>query len=324
MAQLEELRLMAKVAHLYHVEDLTQREIGVRLALSQATISRLLKRAIDEKIVRTTVSLPVGVYADLEEKVRQTYNLREVIVVDCLDADQEQEIQRSLGAAAAFYLENTVRQHEIIGISSWSATLLAMVDAMHPLSQTTNAQVVQILGGIGHPGAEVHATRLTDRLAKLVNGTARFLSAPGIVGSINARDILLNDPYVAETLALFDQITLALVGIGSVQPSQLLTSSGNIFSSAELELLRQQGAVGDICLRFFDAGGSPAITPLNERVIGMPLERLRCAERTVGISGGRRKYAAVRGALQGRWINVLITDRFTAEYLLQELKVHGA
>ncbi|HML20543.1 MAG TPA: sugar-binding transcriptional regulator [Aggregatilinea sp.] len=316
MAQLEELRLMAKVAHLYHTEGLTQKEIGARLTLSQATISRLLKRAIDEKIVRTTVSLPAGVYADLEEKVRQTYNLREVIIVDSLDPDNEPEIQRNLGAAAAFYLENSVRQHEIIGISSWSSTLLAMVDAMHPIAQVTNAQVVQILGGVGQPGAEVHAARLTDRLAKLVNGTARFLSAPGIVGSADARNILLNDPYVADTLAMFDQVTLALVGIGSVQPSQLLASSGNIFSEAELELLRQQGAVGDICLRFFNDNGVPAITPLNERVIGMPLERLSCVERTVGISGGRRKHAAVRGALEGRWVNVLITDRFTAEYLL--------
>ncbi|WP_238625421.1 sugar-binding transcriptional regulator [Aggregatilinea lenta] len=315
---------MAKVAHLYHVEGLTQKDIGGRLALSQATISRLLKRAIDEKIVRTTVSLPAGVYADLEEQVRQRYNLREVIITDCVDPDNEYEIQRSLGAAAAFFVENTVRQGEIIGISSWSATLLAMVDAMHPISQATHAQVVQILGGVGQPGAEVHATRLTDRLAKLVNGTARFLSAPGIVGSIDARDILLNDPYVAETLALFEQVTLALVGIGSVQPSQLLASSGNIFSAAELGMLRQQGAVGDICLRFFGADGTPALTPLNERVIGMPLERLGCVERTVAISGGERKHAAVRGALQGRWINVLITDRFTAEYLLQELERHGA
>jgi len=37
----------------------------------------------------------------------------------------------------------------------------------------------------------------------------------------------------------------------------------------------------------------------------------------VGVAGGRRKTAAIRGALQGGWINVLITDRGTAERLLR-------
>lgn len=81
-------------------------------------------------------------------------------------------------------------------------------------------------------------------------------------------------------------------------------------------MLRRGGAVGDVCLRFFDAEGKPVITPLNERVIGIPLEKLQRVSRTVGIAGGRRKLAAIRGALMGRWINVLITDRFTAEQLL--------
>jgi DNA-binding transcriptional regulator LsrR (DeoR family) len=320
MATLEELRLMAKVAHLYYSQGYNQTEIAYRLDLSQATISRLLKRAIAEKIVRITVSLPPGVYAGLEEALCTKYQLREVIVVEATEPDNEIEIQHSLGAAAAFYIENTLKKGEVIGISSWSATLLAMVDAMHATPNTTQATVVQILGGIGHPDAEVHATRLTDRLAKLVNGTVKSLPAPGVVGSNDARNILLDDPFISETIALFGQVTLALVGIGSVQPSQLLASSGNIFSAEELDLLQAGGAVGDICLRFFDAEGKPVITPLNHRVIGMPLEQLQHVTRTVGIAGGSRKHAAIGGAVKGHWINVLITDRFTAEKLLQE---HG-
>ena len=34
-------------------------------------------------------------------------------------------------------------------------------------------------------------------------------------------------------------------------------------------MLRDAGAVGDICLRFFDGGGVPVSTPLDDRVIGM-------------------------------------------------------
>jgi DNA-binding transcriptional regulator LsrR (DeoR family) len=54
----------------------------------------------------------------------------------------------------------------------------------------------------------------------------------------------------------------------------------------------------------------------NRRVIGVTLEQLRGVDRCVGIAGGERKFEAIRGALKGGWINVLITDRTTAERLL--------
>jgi DNA-binding transcriptional regulator LsrR (DeoR family) len=74
--------------------------------------------------------------------------------------------------------------------------------------------------------------------------------------------------------------------------------------------------VGDICLRFFDRDGAPVVTPLNDRVIAIELGQLKRASRVVGVAGGKRKTAAIRGALQGHWINVLITDRWTADRLV--------
>jgi DNA-binding transcriptional regulator LsrR (DeoR family) len=318
MARVDELRLMTKVARLYYERALNQPEIAAQLDVSQATVSRLLKRAQQEHIVRISVNVPYGAYPDLEEALQTAYHLKEVIVVDSVDDDEQ--ILRDIGAAGAFYLEMTLKPGEIVGISSWSATLLAMVDAMHPLPRSTTAQVMQILGGIGNPAAEVHATQLTRRLASLVHGEATFLPAPGVTGSVEARRVLLDDPFVGAAMALFDHVSLALVGIGAVEPSRLLASSGNSFSPQEIDLLRAQGAVGDICLRFFNQEGTPVVTPLDERVIGMSLAQLRQVKRSVGMAGGRRKLAAIRGALAGRWINVLITDRFTAERLVHE---HG-
>jgi DNA-binding transcriptional regulator LsrR (DeoR family) len=60
----------------------------------------------------------------------------------------------------------------------------------------------------------------------------------------------------------------------------------------------------------------PVRTPLDDRVIGISLDELRAVPRIVGIAGGARKVAAIRGAMLGRHVNVLITDRFTAERLL--------
>ncbi len=312
----EELRLMAKVAHLYYERAMSQVQIAAQLELSQATISRLLKRAVEEGIVQVTIARPHGSFAPLEDALQAQYQLKDAIVVDSTPTDDDEMIQGALGSAAAFYLQNTLKQNEIIGLSSWSSTLLAMVDAMRPLSRSIDASVVQILGGIGNPNAEVHANRLTERLGRLVSGRSVFLPAPGIVGSEETRKVLLEDVFVSECLAMFDKITLALVGIGDIEPSKLLASSGNRFSSAELDMLRQNGAVGDICLRFFDAAGTPVRLPLDRRVISMTLEQLSTVKRSVGIAGGTRKLAAIRGALRGKWINVLITDRVVAEALI--------
>ncbi len=268
MARIDELRLMTKVARLYYVDGLRQTEIAEQLDISQATISRLLKRAQDEQIVRFSLNAPVGIHADLERQLEATYGLKEAIVVESLPDDRQ--IMRDLGSAAAFYLNTTLKPNEVIGISSWSSSLLATVDAMMPVTRPIGAQ----------------------------------------------RQLYLQDPFVCETIERFDSVTLALIGIGSLEPSDLLASSGNVFSAQELQALRDQGAVGDVCLRYFDADGAPVQTPLNDRVIGMELEQLRKVKRSVGIAGGERKQAAIRGALRGGYINVLITDLHTAEALV--------
>jgi DNA-binding transcriptional regulator LsrR (DeoR family) len=118
MARVDELRLMAKIAMLYYERGLKQSQIAQQLEISQATISRLLKRAQEEQIVRISVRVPVGAFPELEDQIEKIYAIKEAVVVDCLSDDDQ--ILRDLGAAAAFYLETTLKSGEVLGISSWS------------------------------------------------------------------------------------------------------------------------------------------------------------------------------------------------------------
>jgi DNA-binding transcriptional regulator LsrR (DeoR family) len=313
----DQLRLITKVARLYHEHGVRQPEIAQRLHISQPRVSRLLKAAQDMGIVRTTVVVPAGVQTDLEEVLEQRYGLRDALVVDCFDASDDGVIY-DLGIAAAGYLEATLTGGDVVGISSWSSTLLAAVDAMRPLSRSGAKRAIQLFGGVGNPAAEGHAARLTQRFAELTGAQPTFLLAPGIATSPAARDALMQDQFVQAALEGLDELTLALVGIGSLEPSTLLQSSGNIVPQPELETLGELGAVGDICLRFFDATGTHVASDVDERVIGVTLDQLKQVDRCVGIAGGPRKYEAIRGALLGGLINVLITDHATAERLLAE------
>ena len=102
--------------------------------------------------------------------------------------------------------------------------------------------------------------------------------------------VLMKDRFVREALDLFPQ-RHAGPGRASARPSlrarwsRAATSSRRRRSSCWPE----KGAVGDICLRFFDAAGRQVVTELNDRVISMELDQLREVRRVVGVAGGRRK-----------------------------------
>lgn len=314
MTRIDELRLMSRVTRMYYKWDMRQSKISEQLGISQATVSRLLKRSKEEGIIRFSVNLPSDVYTELEEKLVKKFSLRDAIVVDSL-VENESLIQRDLGTAAAYFLESAIKPNEVIGISSWSATLLELVDALHPISRKPGVKVVQILGGVGNPAAEAHATRLTSRMAQLVKGEAIYLPVPGVLASEAARDILVAEEAAQQAIRLFDHVTIALVGIGAITPSPLLAESGNIFSTQEYYLLRQQNAVGDILERFYDQKGTVVETGLEKRVISMSLEQLSKVSLAIGVAGGSRKFEAILGALRGHWINLLVTDHFTAKRL---------
>ncbi len=315
MSRIYELRLMARVAQLYHENNLKQAEISKQLHLSQATVSRLLSRAIDEGIVRITINAPRGTYPQLEDQLRDRYGLAEVVVAECYE-DHEEAILPAIGNAAAYYFESTVSPDEVIGISCWSSALLHMVDAVHPVKRLKAEKVIQIVGGIGNPAAQSHATQITTRLASLVGADPILLPAPGVTASSAARLVMLGDGYVRSTMEQFRRLTMAIVGIGTLEPSYMLHNSGNTFAADELADLKERGVVGDICMRFFDANGQIIDSPFDERVIGITLPELKAVPHVIGVAGGARKTATMHGALVGGWVDTLITDKFTAERLL--------
>ena len=314
MGRLNELRLIARVAQMYHIESKRQAEIAEIMHMSQATVSRMLKRAEQEDIVRTTVIPPAGTFADLETALRERYGLTEAIVIDCSE-DRDGAIMARIGEAAAHFLEVTLKQDEIVGVSSWSQTILRMVDNIHPLKNAKAKYIVQILCGIGDATVHTHGTQQTARLARLTGDEPRLLLVQGITSSREAKLVMLADPVVRETMDLFGRLSLAIVGIGAVEPSELLARSGNTFSRQEMAMLHEAGAVGEISYRFYDKDGKPVETPLNDRVIGISLEDLRRTDRVMALAGGESKTQAIAGALKLGVIDVLVTDKFTAARL---------
>ena len=110
---------------------------------------------------------------------------------------------------------------------------------------------------------------------------------------------------------------LDIVGIVYLEPSELLSNSGKYYDEEMLRTLAQRGAVGDICLHYFDADGQPVLNTAEDPVIGMELAQVKNCLQVVALAGGKEKAQAIRGALRGGYVKVLIVDYPTARLLVE-------
>ena len=209
----DRLRLLARVARLYHEQGVRQPDIARQLHLSQSRVSRLLREANELGIVCTVVIPPAGVHSALEEELAAKFGLIDVVVVDVEGSPSQ--VSAALGSAAASYLDATMIGGDVIGVFTWSATLLATVESLAPKRIRAAEHVVQLVGKPETREAQVSAARLTGRLADVTGAETVLVPCPGLVGSAQMQSALMRDISVLEARQHWPKLTLALVGIGS-------------------------------------------------------------------------------------------------------------
>jgi DNA-binding transcriptional regulator LsrR (DeoR family) len=249
----------------------------------------------------------------LEHAVETKFGIDEVITT--LPSSYSRDgIIRALGPVAAEVLIRSIKGDEVIGLT-WGSSLLSVVDSL-PVEHWPAIRIVQMLGGMSQPDAEINGVDLTRRMAQSFEAKPIILSAPGIVNSVEVRNALINDPAVSRTLAMAAAANVAVVGLGVFsQDSAVLQNE--VFTQNEIDRLIAKGAVGDICLQFFNKHGDRIDDPINNRIIGLELQQIKRISRVIGVAGGEEKLEAIRAALIGKLINVLVTDDRTAENLLR-------
>lgn len=309
------LRLICKISSMYYNQEYTQQEIANRLNLSRPKISRLLKQAREQGVVQINIVTPNNNFVELENLLESKFGLKEVIIVESNSYMTDEAIKKQIGTAAANYLLRTANEGDYIGVT-WGTTLQAMVDSMQP-KPIENLHIVQALGGVGPPEAKAHASDISRRLSQLLDAKLTLLPAPGIVGSIQAKKILIEDPQVKNALSLLKKIDTLFVGIGALDTNPVLKSQKDEISKSLTQEIFNSSAIGDIALRFFDANGIESQTKMKDLVIGVTPEQMMQIESVVGIAGGKKKTRVIHGAVTGNNINVLISDSMTARRVLE-------
>jgi erythritol transport system ATP-binding protein len=92
---------------------------------------------------------------------------------------------------------------------------------------------------------------------------------------------------------------------------------------SDMEDVRRRGALGEVLGHFFDINGRPVETEVTQRIVTLPLDKLR-NRRLVALAGGVSKVAAIRAALESGLLTGLITDERTARAILAKGDENGA
>ncbi len=311
---------LVAAARMYYVDALSQAEVATRLGTSRSNVSRMLASAVEQGIVEIRINDPAGRDRDLEETLRQRFDLRSTRVTQRTTLGNPQV---EVGTQAARYLLGELHDGMTVALS-WGSALQAMV------WQTTTerdyaVELVQLVGGQSAVENEVSGHELARELASRLGAGYHYLHAPATLTTALARDSLAQEASVAEALTRARRADIAVVGIGSpTHGSSAAVLHSLALGEDDAARLRASQPVGDIASRSFDAAGDPVLGALQDRVLGVTLEELAAIPTVVGVACGRVKTDAVLGALRGRLLDVLVCDETLARSLLTRDRSDGS
>ena len=189
-------------------------------------------------------------------------------------------VERDVARAAANLLPRLLHSGDVLGVA-WGETLAVLVEHLPEVGG--EIPVVQICGAIDGLVAGTGPTALAARVAAKTGGRFHPLEAPAVADERALRRA------VRPTTAIFDEVSLALLGIGA-----------------------RPHAAGHMLVHVFDDDGRVVSA---ERSIALSVAQLR-RTRVVAVAGGRPKRRAVLGALRTKLVDVLVTDAGCARFAL--------
>ncbi|MEC7417037.1 MAG: sugar-binding transcriptional regulator [SAR324 cluster bacterium] len=299
-------RYATRVAWYYYKTGLTQNEIAKKLGLNRARVINILNEVRSSGFVSIHVSGQDTRLLELEDALRQRWGLREVMVIPETPHEQTAE---SLGMAGAQFLEQQVVGAQALVGLGWGSTVMWTLRHLGRLS-AEQVSFVTLCGGVSN----YLSTQAPKNLGSFLSGLYypfHVIPTPLLVNSAQVRDALLEEEEVRQVMQMGAVCDMALVGIGAVAPSDGFHQFG-YKSPQELEVLRKQGAIGEIFGEYFNEQGELLELEHHARLIATGLQDLKRMKHVVGIAGGSEKVRAVQGALTGEMLHSLITDEATA------------
>lgn len=299
--------LMYQAAQMYFLHDVSRSAIGQALGISRFKVARLLDEARQSGLINIIMTQPDGLDPERARIVAEKWGLDRAIVVPYAP---EEELLHLLSAAVASYWEEHLRDNDVLGlpagrIASRAARLVRFLP---------RCTVVQIAGVASAATLWESTTETIRRMAQLTFGPSFPIFAPMVLNSKLAAEILRQEPAIAAAYSYFPLLTKAIVSIGSWQKHLSM-----VYDSAapdDIALVKRHHPVAEILANILNSEGEEVAKEFSDRALTISLAQLRQVPDVIGIVGGVERQRAALAALQANFINTLITDSMTAQFLI--------
>lgn len=241
--------------------------------------------------------------ADLEEKIREAYGLRKVVVVPG-DSESSSDVKRELGRAGARTLLSFVNSGDIIAVTGGS-TLAEVAEQMAPPSAgpLTGSWFVPARGGLGE-SMEIQANTIASKMAKKVGAEYRLLHVPDLL-SDDAYQSLVQDHHIRDIVDVIRRSCVIVHGIGDAMEM----AHRRKLDEPSIKDLKAEGAIAESFGYYFSEDGTVVHRMLT---LGLRLEDIMRTETIIGIAGGRSKAKAIHAVLKFGHEDILVTDEAAA------------
>lgn len=306
----DRLRLAAR---LYYIDGLGQNEVAKFVKVSQAKVSRLLALARERGIVRITVADYEPRHTELEARIRARFGLSTVVVIKAVDGLNNTDLRKAVGHFASDAVNSIIQPGDVVAIAG-GRTIHELVHHM-PEPRNKALTVVQAMGSVDSNVSAFDAQEVGRVLAQRLGGNFLALNAPAYIPEKRARDALRRLPQVRAVNDHLASAKVAIVGLGTLENSVFVERGA--LTATDIQELRDAGAVGEMCGRFFDRNGSECDTDWRDQVMSADVSQLRKIPQTIGVVSGSDRSLAIATAIRGKLLKGLVIDESGALALLE-------
>lgn len=300
---------LVRVAWYYYRDALTQAEIAERLHVSRPTVARLLERARQTGIVTIDIDTTGVGGLELSGALRSRYGLHDVVIVPQVGrAISGETTNTRLARAAAQYLRRYLVPGGVIGVG-WGDTVLRTLLSL-PRQQLRGMSFATLTGGI-----DAYTTQVSGASNSGLSDFIRFVPSPLLASSPQIAQVLRQERAVTSVLDLARSADATLIGVGAAIANATILQNG-VVTEAQLYDYQLKGAVGDILGEWYDERGRVLAVDLQKVRVGIEIRELRAMKNVIAVAGGIDKVAAIKGALGGDYVDILVTTEDVARELI--------
>ena len=304
------LVLTASVARRYYVDRVSKSDIAAELGLSRFKVARLLDHAHASGLVRIELDYRGEIDLDRSVRLRAAYDLRHCVVIDSADVD-DTLLRANLGRVAAGLLAEIIEPDDVLGLA-WARSLMAMKAA---LTRLAPCAVVQMTGALSRPDVDASSIELVREVARISTGRAFYFYAPMILPDAATAQAMRRQPEVSQAMAMWPRLTKAVIAVGGWEKG--LSTVADAITEQEWREMHELGVRAEMGGIQIDAGGTPIVTSITDRMISIDAAQLRAVPEVMAIAYGTAKAPAVHAAIRGRFVTSLVTHASMADALLE-------